>query len=76
MTNAQKLKTAIDSAAAIETIENISGVAMIHLRTIPESYEYLGDSIIGDYRVSVYDMKTIGRSYVLDVHGVGMFQIL
>ena len=76
MNNAQKLKTAIDSAAAIDTIENISGVAMIHLRTIPESYEYLGDSIIGDYRVSVYDMKTIGRSYVLDVHGVGMFQIL
>jgi|LauGreDrversion4_2_1035121.scaffolds.fasta_scaffold285036_4 hypothetical protein len=76
MTNAQKLKTAIDSASAIDTIENISGVAMIHLRTIPESYDYLGDSIIGDYRVSVYDMKTIGRSYVLDVHGVGMFQIL
>ena len=76
MTNAQKLKTAIDSASAIDTIENISGVAIIHLRTIPESYEYLGDSIIGDYRISVYDMKTIGRSYVLDVHGVGMFQIL
>jgi hypothetical protein len=76
MTNAQKLKIAIDSVNAIDTIENISGVAMINLRTIPESYEYLGDSIIGDYRVSVYDMKTIGRSYVLHVHGVGMFQIL
>jgi hypothetical protein len=76
MTNAEKLKIAIDSAVAIDTIENISGVAMIHLRSIPESYEYLGDSILSDYRVSVYDMKTIGRAYVLDVHGVGMFQIL
>jgi hypothetical protein len=76
MTNADKLKIAIDSVTAIDTIENISGVAMIHLRTIPESYEYLGDIIIGDYRVSAYDMKTIGRAYVLDVHGVGMFQIL
>lgn len=76
MTNAQKLKIAIDSAEAIDTIENISGVAMIHLRTIPEAYEYLGDGIVGDYRISVYDMKTIGRAYVLEVHGVGMFQVL
>lgn len=76
MTNADKLKIAIDSASTIDTIENISGVAMIHLRTIPESYDYLGDAIIGNYRVSVYDMKTIGRAYVLEVHGVGMFQIL
>jgi hypothetical protein len=76
MTNAEKLKIAIDSAAAIDTIENISGIAMVHFRSIPEAYEYLGDGIIGDYRVSVYDMKTIGRAYVLDVHGIGMFQVL
>jgi hypothetical protein len=76
MTNLDKIKIAIDSISAIDTIENISGVAIITLRSIPESYTYLGDTIVGDYRVSTYDMNTIGKSYVLDIHGVCKFQIL
>jgi hypothetical protein len=76
MTNSDKLKIAIDSVSVIDAIQNMSGIAIINLKSIPESYTYLGDTIVGDYRVSTYDMNTIGKSYVLDVHGVCKFQIL
>jgi hypothetical protein len=76
MTNIDKLKIGIQCAIVIDDIKNISGIAIISLKSMPESYTFVKDVIMGDYRISIYNMNKIGRSYVLDVHGLCKFQIL
>jgi hypothetical protein len=76
MTNIRKLSIALNSADVLDIIPNVSAVAIITSKQIPESYTFMQDVIIGDYRVSVYNMNTIGKSYALEIHGVGLFQVL
>lgn len=76
MTNINKLSIALNAADVLDLMPNVSAVAMVTLKSIPESYTFINDVIIGDYRISIYNMNTIGKSHVLQIHGIGMFQIL
>lgn len=76
MTNTDKLSIALKSADVLDVIPSVSAVAIINSRQLPESYTFMKDVIIGDYRVSLYDMNTIGKSYALEIHGLGLFQVL
>ena len=76
MTNTEKLSIALKSADILDVMPNVSAVAIINSKQLPESYTFMKDVIIGDYRVSLYDMNTIGKSYALEIHGLGLFQVL
>jgi hypothetical protein len=76
MTNIQKLSIALGMVDALDIMSSVSAVAIIKSKPIPESYTFIKDVIVGDYRVSVYDMNGIGKSYALDINGVGLIQLL
>jgi hypothetical protein len=76
MTNIKKLSIALGMLDALDIMSNVSALAIIKSKPLPESYTFIKDVIAGDYRVSVYDMNGIGKSYALDIHGVGIIQLL
>lgn len=77
MNNSTRLKEVAVIIDSMDEMQNAEAVCIIHARSIPESYKHVRDVITHKYRVSIYDMKLIGKkSYMLQVHGLGMFQIL
>lgn len=76
MTNLDRLSIMTDTAEIIGLFDDCDAIAVLNIRNIPESYKFINDYIVYDYRVSVYDMQHIGRpSYLVDIHDVGKFQI-
>lgn len=76
MTKLEKLSIMTDTAEVIGLFDDCEAIALLNIRAIPESWKFINDYIVYDYRVSVYDMQLIGkRSYLVEVHGVGRFQI-
>lgn len=76
MTKLDKLAIAIDTAETIGLFDDCEAIAVLNMKDIPESYKFIQDYICYEYRVSVYDMRLIGkRSYLLHIHGVDKFQI-
>jgi hypothetical protein len=50
---------------------------MINRDTIPESYEHIEDLIVANYRVSIYDMKMVGKiTYFVSIRHLGFFQVM
>ena len=76
MTKLEKIAIAVDTAKVIGLFDDCEAIAVLNMKDIPESYKFIQDYICYDYRLSVYDMRLIGkRSYLVDIHGVDKFQI-
>lgn len=77
MTNINSVAIAATIAKDIDMLRNCNAVAYIERSDIPESYLFIEDTIIGNYRVSIYNMNLIGKpSYMLDIKYLGKFQIM
>ena len=77
MNSINKLSLAINIAKDIEMLSNCDMMAISHRPNIPSSYNYTGDIIVHNYRVSIYDMNLIGKpSFLLDIANLGMFQTM
>lgn len=76
MTNLDRLSIMTDTAEIIGLFDDCEAIAILNIRGIPESWKFMNDYIVYDYRVSIYDMQLVGkRSYLAEIHGVGRFQI-
>lgn len=77
MNNITKLSLAISIAKDIDMLSNCDMMAISYRATIPSSYVFIKDIIVHHYRVSIYDMKLIGKpSFLLNISELGMFQTM
>lgn len=71
-----KIRLASELLDQIELFDYCSAIAELTRDTIPESYKHMEDWIISNYKVSVYDMDTIGKpSYCVMIRHLGIFQV-
>lgn len=76
MTSINNVAIAATIAKDIDILRNCSAIATIHRDTIPESYTFMEDVIVGNYRVSIYNMNLVGASYMLDIKYLGKYQVM
>lgn len=71
-------KVAIAAALAkdIEMLRECSAIATIHRDILPESYTFIEDIIVAGYRVSIYNMNLVGKSYMIDIKYLGKYQVM
>jgi hypothetical protein len=71
------LAIAATLAKDIELFRDCNAIAYISRDNIPESYTFIEDTIVGNYRISIYNMNLIGKSsYLMDIKYLGKFQIM
>lgn len=71
------LAIAATLAKDIELFRSCDTMASMYRDVIPESYTYIQDSVVNNYRISIYNMNLIGRtSYLVDIKHLGKFQIM
>jgi hypothetical protein len=71
------LAIAATLAKDIELFRNCDTMASIYRDVVPEAYTYIEDSVVNNYRISIYNMNLIGKtSYLMDIKHLGKFQIM
>jgi hypothetical protein len=71
------LAIAATLAKDIELFRNCDTIASIYRNVVPESYIFIEDAIVSNYRISIYNMNLIGKaSYLMDIKHLGKFQIM
>ena len=77
MNNIQRVMLASTLANEIELFRDCDVVAFVKVSPIPESYTLVSTIIVFNYRIDIYNMNMIGKpTYVMDVNGLGTFQIM
>jgi len=73
MSKIRKLAIAVSLLEHVDMFDNIDMVGMLYLRQIPESYKFIEDLLINNYRLSIY---MDGNRYIVDIRHVGIFQLM
>jgi hypothetical protein len=73
MSKIRKLSIAVSLLEHVDMFDNIDMVGMLYLKQIPESYKFIEDLLINNYRLSIY---MDGNRYIVDIRHVGIFQLM
>jgi hypothetical protein len=73
MSNINNLLIAISLAVEVESLSKANMVGQVFFKSIPEHYVYEGEYVIHNYRVGLYHADGI---HLVDVRGVGLFQVM
>lgn len=73
MSKIRKLAIAVNLLEHVDMFDNIDMVGMLYLKQIPESYKFIEDLLINNYRLSIY---MDGNRYIVDIRHVGIFQLM
>ena len=73
MSKIRKLAIAVSLLEHVDMFDNIDMVGMLYLKQIPESYKFIEDLLINNYRLSIY---MDGNRYIVDIRHVGIFQLM
>lgn len=77
MNRFHKIKLATEILNDIERFDYCTAIALINRDTIPESYQHIEDLVVANYRLSIYDMKMIGKpTYFVSIRHLGFFQVM
>lgn len=76
MISMHQVAIAATLAKDIKMLRDCSAIATIHRDAIPESYTFIEDTIVAGYRVSIYNMNLVGKSYMLDIKYLGKYQVM
>ena len=77
MNKFHKIRLASEVLDDIERFDYCSAIAIINRDDIPESYQHIEDLIVSNYRVSIYDMKLVGKiTYFVSIRHLGFFQVM
>lgn len=73
MSNINNLHIAVTLAKEVEYLSKATMIGQVFFKSIPEHYVYDREYVIHNYRIGIYHSDGI---YLLDVRGVGLFQVM
>lgn len=73
MTSIDKLNIAVDVLCSMNEFSNTELVAELKWKSIPEAYEYQKSVIHSSTRTDIYKLNS---TIVINIHNVGLFQIM
>lgn len=73
MSKIRKLQIAVSLLEQVDMFDDIDMVGMLYFKQVPESYKFVEDLLITNYRMSIY--KDGGR-FIVDIRHVGIFQLM
>lgn len=72
MHNITKLRIVIETISTDDQFNSVSFIGALGWKVIPEAYSFDKSVILSSYRIDIY---SLGDTQVLDIDGLGTFQI-
>lgn len=73
MSKIRKLQIAVSLLEQVDMFDDIDMVGMLYFKQVPESYKFVEDLLITNYRMSIYKD---GDRFIVDIRHVGIFQLM